>query len=222
MHFFRKLHEFKLLFWLLGISLFCFCLSIYRFSISGTKLYLFLNWNLFLSFIPWLISYFLVRNKNLQDNSVLFYLLLFVWLLFFPNAPYIITDLIHLKFQGSSDIPLWFDVILIFSFAWVGLSFGFISLIDLEKFFKARFKWKFLIDFGIIFILFLSSFGVYIGRFLRWNSWDLISNPYILFQDVYIRVIDPFSHPGTWGMTILMGTLLNIIFWTIKLAKNDK
>jgi uncharacterized membrane protein len=70
--------------------------------------------------------------------------------------------------------------------------------------------------FGIIFILFLASFGVYLGRFLRWNSWDIISNPFGLASSILQRFIFPFNHLQTWGVTVMLTTLFYLLYLTIK------
>jgi uncharacterized membrane protein len=144
---------------------------------------------------------------------------MFFWLLFFPNAPYILTDLIHL--EGMKDASLWFDLILILSFAWTGLLFGLLSLMDIEKLLNQFFSKK-LVHFIVIVLLFVGSFGVYLGRFLRWNSWDIISDPFGLFFDIGHRVLNPFQFAKTWGMTIFMGIFLNMVYWSIKLIQHRK
>jgi len=197
---------------LIIMSIFCFGLSITRYFITDTKVFLFLNWNLFLAFIPWLLSTLLII-KGINRKLPLIGLI-FTWLLFFPNSPYILTDLFHLRARSSA--PVWFDLVVILSFAWTGLIYGFVSLMDISKLMKKYLSDK-AISLIIVFFLFLSSFGIYLGRYLRWNSWDILSNPFGLFNDIIDRFINPFSHPRTWGMTLLMGILLNMIYFSIKL-----
>lgn len=200
------------------MSSFSFGLSIVRCAITGTNLFLFLNWNLFLAMIPWFLSTYLIIRKI--NNSFSMILVALIWIAFFPNSPYILTDLFHLRWDPQHGI-IWFDLILILSFAWTGLLFGFISLQDihtmLSKYLKE--KWIYLLT---IFFLLLSSFGIYLGRFLRWNSWDIIRQPQGLFSDIADRFADPMSHPRTWGMTILLGILLNMMYFSIRLLKNEK
>ena len=198
------------------LSLFCFSLSLVRFYLTDSKMFLFLNWNLFLAFIPWALT-ILVRIKPIiQKNRITIVTLLVSWLLFFPNAPYILTDLFHLRLKSA--MPIWFDLVLILSFAWTGLLFGFLSLLDIENILGKSIKSRYitLISIGL---MFLGSFGIYLGRFLRWNSWDIISEPFKLIYDIGDRIINPFSHPRTWGVTILMGILLTIIYLSLKLMQ---
>jgi uncharacterized membrane protein len=143
-----------------------------------------------------------------------------VWLLFFPNAPYILTDLFHLRHRA--EVPIWYDLILIIAFAWTGLLYGFFSLLDIEQKRPFALSQTLHIVF-IVGLLFLSGFGIYIGRFLRWNSWDVVSHPLGIFTDVFDRFINPTDHPRTWGVTIFMGLLLNMMYFSIRgLGKNRK
>jgi uncharacterized membrane protein len=203
---------------LLLMAGFCFFLSVFRVFISGTTYFLFLNWNLFLAAIPYLLTASISIDKKGKAQQLKMIGVSMVWLVFFPNAPYILTDLFHLLIETT--VPKWFDLILIISFAWTGLLFGFLSLLKIEKLYTNFFTVKQVAWFSTL-ILFLASFGVYLGRFLRWNSWDVINNPSHLFFDISDRVVNPFEHPRTWGVTILFGFLLNLIYWTIKLLRSQ-
>jgi uncharacterized membrane protein len=198
------------------LSILCFAISVFRFLMTGSMLFLFLNWNLFLAFIPWFFSSLITIKPRLQKNKIAVVIFLFSWLLFFPNAPYILTDLFHLR--SITTVPVWFDLMLILSFAWTGLLFGFMSLWDIEQTLGKQIKehWMTIISIGL---LFLASFGVYIGRYLRWNSWDIIRDPFGLLSDIGDRFFNPSDHPQTWGMTMFMGLFLTIIYLSFKLIK---
>ena len=198
------------------ISLFCFGFSLFRFIYTDTKVFLFLNWNLFLAFIPWALTSLVIIKSKLQKSRLTLFILLGSWLLFFPNAPYILTDLFHLRLESS--MPIWFDLILILSFAWTGLLFGFLSLWDIEKILE-NFINRTLVKIITVGLLFLGSFGIYVGRFLIWNSWDILTEPFKLIYDIGDRFINPFNHPRTWGMTIFMGLFLNMIYLSFKLIR---
>lgn len=223
----NRLNETALLF---AFSTKCLALSIVRVFASATPTFLFLNWNLFLAFIPWAASSALLLYPKLQQKKWAVVSVLGVWLLFFPNAPYILTDLFHLKYSALT-MPLWFDLVLILSFAWVGLMFGFMSLWDIEKILKSyvsqsRLKRFFSAGLAIpvvsSFLLFIGSFGIYLGRYLRWNSWDIIAEPFALIYDIGDRFINPFAHPQTWGVTLFMGLFLNVVYWSLRLVKYRK
>jgi len=201
---------------LILMTLFCFSLSAFRYYISDTKVFLFLNWNLFLAWIPLLLSSFILAFKIRSTISLLF--IIVVWILFFPNSPYILTDLFHLR--ARNEIPIWYDLIVILSYAWTGLICGFISLNDIEKQLSEYGK-RNIINGVIVFFLFMSSFGVYLGRFLRWNSWDVLNNPFGLFSDIVVRFIYPMEYTKTWGVTLLMGIMLNFMYFTFKWAETN-
>ncbi|WP_431612549.1 DUF1361 domain-containing protein [Chryseobacterium sp. 'Rf worker isolate 10'] len=217
----KKLVEssrFKINILLMLMTVFCFSLSAFRYYISDTKVFLFLNWNLFLAWIPLLLSSFVLAFNIKSKISLLF--IIIVWILFFPNSPYILTDLFHLR--ARNDIPIWYDLVVILSYAWTGLICGFISLNDIEKR-LSDYGRKNRINGVIVFFLFMSSFGVYLGRFLRWNSWDVLNNPFGLFSDIVVRLIYPMEYTKTWGVTVLMGLMLNFMYFTFKWAgTNDE
>lgn len=200
---------------LLGISsLFCFSLLLFRMTFLESFMFVFLLWNLFLAAVPYFVSNILHNSRSKWASFGLFG----IWLLFFPNAPYILTDLFHLKHRQMGEI--WFDLVMILSFAWTGLMFGFYSFLDVER--------RLEVELGAIpgkiimsGSLFLAGFGIYLGRFLRWNSWDILQHPFQLGQDILQRFVHPFSHERTWGMTILFGILLNLMVWFIKSVSEE-
>ena len=202
---------------MLVLVLFCFSFSVFRYVYSDTKTFLFLNWNLFLAFIPWALTSIAVLKPALYKSKITIFVLLGFWLLFFPNAPYILTDLFHLRLRGLS-MPIWFDLALILSFAWTGLMFGFLSLWDIEMIISKSIKRNYPILLSVV-LLFIGSFGIYIGRYLRWNSWDVITEPFKLIYDIGDRIINPFEHPRAWGMTITMGFFLSIVYLSFRLIK---
>ncbi len=203
----------KLAFWL-AVSVFaCFALIKLRVIISGQQYFLFLVWNLFLAFIPYAIStftaYFSHRSKNwwLLAGSVS------LWLLFFPNAPYILTDLFHLRHREGA--PLWFDLLLILSFAWTGLILGYVSLADIQEVVSRTYNkvigWLFAVG-----ALMLSGFGIYLGRFERWNSWDIVSNPKGLVKDILLPILNPMGNMRVWGISAAFAIFLIMGYFTIK------
>lgn len=195
---------------LLGWFFFIACLIACRIYFSGSLLFIFLAWNIFLAWIPFFISSYLRPSSLVKWKQ---YLLLTGWLLFFPNSLYIITDLIHL--DRETGIPKWFDAILIFSASAAGLLMAFISLYRVEQFLNKLMKKKW-VNGLVLLMLFLGSFGVYLGRFLRWNSWDIITNPVHLFVTIGGRILFPFDHLYTWGVTSLLTVLFYLIYFSAK------
>jgi uncharacterized membrane protein len=210
----KQAKRFKESVFLAVLSLMCFLFSVFRLTYSETHTFLFLNWNLFLAFIPWALSSIITLKTNWVSKKAMLSVLLFTWLLFFPNAPYILTDLFHLRLNSS--MPIWFDLVLILSFAWTGLLFGFFSLMDIERLLLRSVNpfWGKVI---VSLLLFSGSFGIYLGRYLRWNSWDIISEPFGLVYDIGNRIVNPWEHPRAWGMTLFMGVFLNMIYWSLRL-----
>ncbi len=195
------------------LSVFCFCMSLFRFEFTQTKMFLFLNWNLFLAFIPWAMTSMAVVQPKFQNSKLFVFALMGAWLLFFPNAPYILTDLFHLK--ADLNMPIWFDLLLVLSFAWTGLLYGFMSLWDIESILSKYFSKKY-ITLSSITLLLIGSFGIYVGRFLRWNSWDIIREPHGIMYDIGDRVVNPMNHPRAWGMTLFMWLFLTMLYLSFK------
>ncbi len=214
-----KTNQFQISLFMGVLSLFCFALSLLRMELSGTRHFFFLNWNLFLAFVPWALTVVLTMSPNLQKSRLAVFGMLGVWLLFFPNASYILTDLFHLSHHSS--MPIWFDLVLILSYVWTGLLFGFMSLWNLEELME-RFLSKRVIAFLSVILLFISSFGIYIGRYLRWNSWDIIHQPGRLMGDIGDRIINPFDHGRTWGVTIFIGLFLTMLYVSFKFLRKQQ
>lgn len=210
----QKADRLKETIFLFALSFLCFALSIYRVYHTHSPMFLFLNWNLFLAFIPWGLTQLVLLQPVLQKKNWVLGSLLFIWLLFFPNAPYILTDLFHL--QRNLDMPIWFDLILILCFAWTGLLFGFLSLWDIEKILGRKLRIHFVRGISVA-LLFAGSFGIYLGRYLRWNSWDILREPLDIIYDISDRFINPFQHPRTWGMTFGLFIFLNMMYWSFRL-----
>ena len=192
-------------------SLFSIGLMAFRIFYTGHLLFAFLVWNLFLAFVPYLISK-KMGTKRIEGRWK-FILYSLVWLLFMPNAFYIITDLFHLDM--NEDVPLWFDLALLLSFAWYGILFGIISVRQMEKLFESLFNKKFDWIF-ILPVMALNGFGIYIGRYLRFNSWDVLVNPLQLIQDIVYLFIHPIRNRFDWSMIVCYTILLTLIYLTIK------
>jgi uncharacterized membrane protein len=182
-------------------------------QVTGRRTFLFFLWNLFLAIIPYLSSeaavYFARKNNRL---TALWFLLFAI--LFLPNAPYIVTDLFHLRVRA--DMPLWYDTMLIFSVALSGLVLFYVALFQIRNMLELFWGWL-LAELSVIFIAFLSSFGIYLGRYLRFNSWDVLSNPNDLFEEIANRLINPSRHTQTIGVTLLYGAFLLTGYWVVKL-----
>lgn len=165
--------------------------------------YFFLPYNLLLAAIPLLLSHLAVRRVAMREKIVIGML----WLLFFPNAPYILTDLIHLSHKRVA--PVFYDVLLILSYGGTGAAFGFLSLRQMQNLLIEK-GWPRLSSVFAIGSLFLASFGIYLGRVVRLNSWDVVARPFRFFDSVTDPFINPMDHLSTWAMTVALGVMLSL------------
>ena len=147
-----------------------------RVVLTQEGMYFFLLWNLLLAFVPMKLSESLARRSPLDWRT---WVVLSFWLLFFPNAPYIITDFIHLRSDGMMR---WYDLILIMHFALSGMICAFLSLGQVHDWVMLYFG-KREADSVLVVTVVASGLGVYIGRFQRWNSWDIFLHPLQIIQD---------------------------------------
>lgn len=181
-------------------------------SIARTRgiTFFFLIWNLVLAWIPYLIAISLEKipaKKWLAPPAII------AWLVFFPNAPYIITDLLHVNTRPG--VPLWYDVMVLFSFAWTGLLLGYLSLMEVQHFLDQRLGKK-MSGLLVWASIGLCAFGVYLGRYQRWNTWDLLTNPYPLFKEMTEVLFQPLAYLGTLGLAVVMAGVLGVGYLTVR------
>ncbi len=184
-----------------------------RIVYTGQLTFAFLVWNLFLAFVPYFLSYQLLLRPAWIESNWKFALLFSIWLLFVPNSFYILTDLFHL--YDSYAVPRWYDLMLIFSFAWNALLMGILSVRQMEKIIHVR--WQIKSEWFFVYpIMWLNAEGVYIGRYLRYNSWDIISNPFRLMGDIMHMILHPMWYKDGWAMIMCFSFFLSIVYMTIK------
>lgn len=204
---------------LFALAAFCVALLLVRAKITQSIFYFFLIWNLFLAYTPLVFTSIVKSYKSLHEMWYYFYPAVVVWLLLLPNAPYIITDFVHL--EKAPNIPFWFDILLIASFSVSGMLFGLASMKDIFKIFSKRFSimtcW---IIMGAISLL--CGFGMYVGRFLRYNSWDILQKPYTLTVDILCSVTNAETCKPAWGITLGFGTLMFLLFNLYHTPKTKK
>ncbi|MBF4473604.1 DUF1361 domain-containing protein [Flavobacterium sp. HJJ] len=177
----RKINSVLFLF-----TAYCLILLVVRAKLTNTVYLFFLVWNLFLAFIPYLFISCLKTQISFQKSKIKTLALLFLWLLFLPNSFYILTDLIHLS--QSENHLFWFDLVVISSYALIGFTLGIISLIEFENIIRT-YTSTLIINLLIPVICFLCGIGIYLGRILRYNSWDILSSPIKLFQDTLTSLL---------------------------------
>ena len=197
---------------LAGATIFSVLIWRVRTEISGTGHYGFLIWNLFLAWIPFIISYVTYTAiLNRRQVLILAPIAAFFWLIFFPNAPYILTDLQHLA-GNWRGVPVWYDVMLLIWFSFTGLMLGMTSLFMMQEIIRREFgRWT---GWGFVgMVTALSSTGVYVGRFLRWNSWDIFRDFQGMAQFAIASAQDPSLQ--SIGFTSLFGAFFLFLYVTL-------
>lgn len=180
--------------------------------------FIFLNWNLFLAWIPFVSIRAMAFVPSRSSYLPLRGFLMGICFFFLPNAPYIITDLIHLKW--NDDPFIWFDALLIFSYAWTGLLLFLATFNEISL--RLQTKLPTIAVQGILLSLaMLCGYGIYLGRFIRLNSWDVIRHPESLVSLTLERILDPFAHPRTVGVTLFFGLFLWLGFHTVQALRGE-
>ncbi|WP_433943571.1 DUF1361 domain-containing protein [Paenibacillus sp. SN-8-1] len=211
---------------LFAASVLCLMLGNYLRAYTDRDIYMLLYWNMFLAWMPagfallldWIYVY-------IQGNRVL-RIILFItvgtlWLLFYPNSAYLITDQLHpfAKFNMDNGvrfwhgIEFWYHMLLFFSAAVIGLLLGIYSLLSVQELVRKALGRAKSWTFAIV-TLALTSLGIYLGRFIRWNSWDAIRNPKQIVHQVLsmftdmeeLRRMIPFT--GMFMMILLFSYLI--------------
>lgn len=197
---------------LLVFSAFCVAMVMVRIIFTHRLMYGFLIWNLILAWIPMLLTLAMYHYQRKNGLKKWHYLTGFgLWLLFFPNSPYIITDLLHLK--RHTLVPIWYDSLLVFSFAMAGLKVGLLSMYRIHQLAEKRAGTvKSWILMGSC--VFLTSFGIYLGRFQRWNSWDLFVRPDKLLLDSVQQLTNPTALKVTLAFTVIL-TFFYLLFLSL-------
>jgi uncharacterized membrane protein len=203
-----------------ALSLVFVAMIVVREAYSGEPVHRYLVWNLFLAWVP--LAFALAVYDGARRGLGRIPLLVFgtLWLLFFPNAPYLVTDL---KYVGEFDgAPLWYDVVLLSTGAWAGLALGFISLYLMHA--VARRCWGALNAwFAVSVVLVLSSFGIFLGRFERWNSWDVFTDPGPLARQLADGLANPLDYPRAIAVTAVFTAFLGstyLVFYAFARLSN--
>ncbi len=199
---------------LLASSMLGTILFVVRSFVFDSLNYWYLNWNLFLAWIPLVLVYLLKEYASRQGTKTLVAVLLAVLFVgFLPNTFYIATDLIHL--QDASDRTLFFDMAMLLQFTLSGFWIGCVSLYEFHMLLRRTVKTKYA-DVALAICILLSGYAIYLGRFLRWNSWDIVTNPVGLVYDVSERFINPSAHQQTYATTLLFAAIISTsygLFW---------
>lgn len=177
---------------------------------TGDLIYGSLVWNLFLAWVPLVFALLAGDEFHFGENRTWrFAGFAGAWLLFFPNAPYIFTDVVHLTTYFYSHF--WVDLVLILLCALTGLVLGFLSLFLMQgvvrRLLGGAASWLF-----IAAVATLSGFGIYLGRFQRFNSWDILWKPLALSRGIGKWASNPLAHANSYAFPMLFAVFLFIAY----------
>jgi uncharacterized membrane protein len=185
---------------LLFAILFAWCALLIAGHVSRAQRsgFVWLGWNLILAAVPAFAAAGFVRAQR-RGARIFFFV---IWLLFLPNAPYLVTDFVHL--EPTNGVPLWFDIALLASCAGTGLLLAYTSTADVQiaitRIYGRAAGWIIAIA-----ALLLTGFGIYLGRFMRWNSWDPIANPRQILE-----LPPAIPHMRAFGVTFVYGVAVSL------------
>jgi uncharacterized membrane protein len=187
------------------LSLFVVAMIVFRILYTRTPEHSAIAWNLLLAWIPFALALIVYERARSGVATPALAAVGVLWLLFLPNAPYIVTDLKHVGRGGG--VPVLYDVLLLSAAAWTGLLLGLTSLFLMHavarRLVGAVNAWAL-----VVAVLALSSFGIYLGRVQRWNSWDVFVRPGPLSGAIANGMLHPLSHTRPIAVTILFTSFL--------------
>lgn len=194
---------------MLGVAFF-----VVRWLWSDTYLHRFLMWNLFLAWIPLVCAMWMAAMHNRRAAAWQYLLPSVVWLLFFPNAAYLVTDLYNLT--DMPPVPFWYDIGFFATLAWTGLLLAVASLQIVQRMVRESFgvvsSWL-----VVLIVVGLNGVGIYLGRFLRWNSWDVVTDPLPVLKDAVMPFLHPIAYRQPVAVIIVFSAML-LVFYVSVLA----
>lgn len=196
-----------------AMSAFGLALVVARVFVTHGLGYTFLAWNLFLAWVPFALAKGLEALAKKSVHRAYIVAVALAWLLFLPNAPYLATDVMHLRHAVGA--PLWFDAIMLVTFGWVGIALGVESLSIVAKLVadragivKAR--------VFVVLVALATGYGIYLGRFVRLNSWDVAANPGWVVREVAAPVVHPIATMRAWNVTLVVAALFLLAYLTMR------
>ena len=182
--------------------------------------FIFLAWNLFLAWVPLVFIksvWEMEARRRLPFGLLMGYLM--IWLLFFPNAPYIITDLKHLR--GAPENIIWYDALMIFTFSVAGFLTGLYSIRIVHRIITRRWNER-LAWLAILMSMVMSGFGIFLGRYGRWNSWDIVTQPGALARGIFKSLQDPMAIKHTLTFSFVLMLLYFAFHIFAELKQNER
>lgn len=171
-------------------------------------------WNLFLAFIPLALSFWLFRRPS-QSRSLLWWVGFLVFIAFLPNAPYLLTDIIHLIKAIRDYYSVWIITLVLIPPHLIAILAGFeayvLSLINLAHYLKQQRVGQFVL-WAELLTHALCAIGVYLGRFKRFNTWDFLTQP----DDLARSVVDDLTAKRPVLVIIITFVVLTVLYWVMK------
>ena len=198
------------------LTIVCLGLFLFRGILSGHLEYAFIPGNLFLAWLALVFAWLLTLQLRIRPWSSWQNIgLTLMWLILLPNTWYVLTDFIHIEpVESTAEVSLLYDVVLINSLVFTGFILGCSSLYLIHKEFFKRVgeSASNLLATGVILV---ASFGIYLGRDIRWNTWDVIANPGGVAVTVSDRILDPFGYPRALNVTLLFFLIITATYFTM-------
>lgn len=179
---------------------------------SDSYIHKFLMWNLFLAWIPFGCAMWMAAIHRRRASAWQYIVPSLVWLLFFPNAAYLVTDLYNLS--DMPPVPFWYDIGFFATLAWTGLLLAVASLQIVQRMVKQSFglvrSWVI-----VLVVVGLNGVGIYLGRFLRWNSWDVVTDPLGVLQDAIMPFLHPIAYRQPVAIIIVFSAMLFVFYVSV-------
>lgn len=216
-----RLHHFlqqQLFYPVLLSSLLAVVFFVGRTFLSTSFLHVFLMWNLFLAWIPFLCAMAMATMRARHAAAWQYVVPLLVWILFFPNAAYLVTDLYNLT--DMPPVPYWYDIGFFATMAWTGLLLAVASLQIVQRMVKQSFgMWSSWLV--VLFVVGLNGVGIYLGRFLRWNSWDILTDPLAVLQDAITPFLHPIAYRQPVAIIVVFSAMLFVFYVSVLALQRD-
>ena len=179
---------------------------------SGSHSHFFLMWNLFLAWIPYICALRMAALHRRKSAAWHYLIPTVLWLLFFPNSAYLVTDLQNLS--NNPPVPFWYDIGFFATMAWTGLLLAVASLQIVQRMVRESFgvvtSW-----FVVLVVIALNGVGIYLGRFLRWNSWDVFTDPLAVVQDALMPFLHPIAYRQSVAVIVVFSALLLVCYVSV-------
>ncbi|HEY9735339.1 MAG TPA: DUF1361 domain-containing protein [Trichocoleus sp.] len=172
-------------------------------------------WNLFLAFIPLALSFWLFRQRSAKSRNSLWWLALVVYVAFLPNAPYVLTDIIHFIRATRDGLSMVALIVAYIPLHVLSILAGFeayvVSLLNQGQYLRNHGAKRYIV-WAELMTHALAAVGVFIGRFRRFNSWDIISDP----DGVLLQTLDDLTSKWPLAVILVMFLIITALYWVFK------